>query len=259
LTEDRKPIELTEGRSAVSTAVRIEPEVARVRSGPRDLEVASISLGGVPRGAVVLLTGAGGLQHMELVDAMNGLAEHGYESVAAEVGPTPESEGDEVVLGHLRTLLDRLEGRDWSLDQVGVVGYGYGGYAALLAAASLTLGASISVDPVPTGTVRHRPVPSVRTPWLGMFGDSDGELGAGEVAAFGAAIAARSPVFTQVVSYPGVGRELVHDGMDALGHAAAYDSRQRVVEWFNARVVPRPTPLARAWAERRATRSRLSA
>jgi carboxymethylenebutenolidase len=255
----RKPTELTERRSAVSTAVRIEPEVVRVPSGRRDLEVASVFLGGVPRGGVALLTGAGGLQHMELVDAMNRLAEHGYESVAAEVGSTPEDEGDEVVLGHLRTLVARLEGRHWSLDQIGVVGYGYGGHVALLAATSMALGAGVSVNAIPTDAVRRRPAPSVCTPWLGMFGDRAGDFAPGETAAFGAAIAATSPVFTQVVTYPGVGAELVHDGTDALGHAAAYDSWQRIVEWLNARVVPRPTPLARAWAERRATRARQSA
>jgi carboxymethylenebutenolidase len=208
---------------------------------------------------VVVLTGAGGLQPMGLVDVMNGLAEHGYESVAAEVGPTPETEGDAVVLGHLRTLVARLERRDWALDQIGVVGYGYGGHVALLAATSMALGAGVSVNAIPTDAVRRRPAPSVCTPWLGMFGDRAGDFAPGETAAFGAAIAATSPVFTQVVTYPGVGAELVHDGTDALGHAAAYDSWQRIVEWLNARVVPRPTPLARAWAERRATRARQSA
>jgi carboxymethylenebutenolidase len=242
----------------VATAVRIEPDVTEVPSGGRTLGVATVALGGVPRGAVVLLSGAGGLRHVEVVDAVNELAEHGYESVAADLGPDP-AEDDGVALEHLRTLLDRLAARGWDLDQIGVVGYGSGGRAALLAAAAMELGAAVSVRPVLPAGLGARPVDPLRTPWLGLFGALDERTPPGSVAGFGEALAAGSPVFTQVVSYPGVTGEFVHDGLHPLTHAAAYDSWQRTVEWLNARVVPRPTPLARAWNERRAHRERLSA
>ncbi|MBB3082376.1 dienelactone hydrolase family protein [Geodermatophilus sabuli] len=240
----------------MATAVRIEPDVTEVPSGGRSLEVATVALGGVPRGAVVLLSGAGGLRHVEVVDAMNELAEHGYESVAADLGP---AEDDDAALEHLRTLLDRLAARGWDLDQIGVVGYGSGGRVALLAAAAMELGAAVSVRPVLPAGLDARPVDPVRTAWLGLFGALDERTPPGSLAAFGAALAASSPVFTQVVSYPGVTGEFVHDGLHPLTHAAAYDSWQRTVEWLNARVVPRPTPLARAWHERLAHRERLSA
>jgi carboxymethylenebutenolidase len=188
---------------------------------------------------------------------MNDLAEHGYESVAADLGPDT-AEDDGAALGHLRTLLDRLAARGWDLDQIGVVGYGSGGRAALLAAAAMELGAAVSVRPVLPAGLDARAVGPVRTPWLGLFGALD-ERPKGSVAAFDAALAASSPVFTQVVVYPGVTGEFVHDGLHPLTHAAAYDSWQRTVEWLNARVVPRPTPLARAWNDRLAHRERLSA
>src|SRR4051794_9562962 len=128
---------------AVDTAVRIEPDVTEVHSGSRSLKVASVLLGGVPRGGVVLLSGAGGLRQVELVDAMNGLAEHGYESVAADLGEAPAAEGEDAVLQGVHTLLGRLAERGWALDQIGVVGYGSGGHAALLAASAMELGAAI--------------------------------------------------------------------------------------------------------------------
>jgi carboxymethylenebutenolidase len=241
----------------VATAVRIEPDVTEVSSGGRALEVATVALGGIPRGAVVLLTGAGGLRRVEVVDAMNFLAEHGYESVAADLGPD-SVESDGMALQHVRTLLDLLAARGWDLDQIGLIGFGSGGYAALLAAASVELGAAVSIRAdLPAGD-GARSVGPVRTPWLGLFGALDEETTPGAVAAFGTALAACSPVFTQVVSYPGVTGDFVHDGINPLTHAAAYDSWQRTVEWLNARVVPRPTPLARAWSERLAQRQRLS-
>jgi carboxymethylenebutenolidase len=242
----------------VDTAVRIEPDVTEVLSGSRSLEVSSLLLGGVPRGGVVLLSGAGGLRHVELVEAMNGLAEHGYESVAADLGEAPPAEGEDAVLQDVQTLLDRLAERGWALDQIGVVGYGSGGHAALLAASAMELGAAISVRPVPPVRLGAWPVRPVRTPWLGLFAARDDRTPATEVAALGAALAAASPVFTQVVTYPGVAGDFIHDALDSSGHAAAYDSWQRVLEWLNARVVPRPTPRARAWSERLAQRERLS-
>lgn len=243
----------------MATAVRIEPDVTVIPSGSRTLEVASVFLGGVPRGGVVLLSGDGGLRHAEVVDAMNGLAEHGYESVAADLGGTAAGHDEGGVLDDVQALVDRLGERGWTPEQIGVVGYGRGGHAALEAATAMELGAAVSVHPLPPNALRTRPVRPVRTPWLGLYAARDERTPPAEVAAFRAALAAVSPVFTEVVTYPGVDGEFVHDGLDSSIHAAAFDSWQRLVEWLNARVVPRPTPLALAWSERLARRERLPA
>ena len=56
-----------------------------------------------------------------------------------------------------------------------------------------------------------------------------------------------APAFTQLVVYPGVGPDFHRDAAPALVHAAAFDCWQRVVEWLNVRVSPRPTPYAELW------------
>jgi carboxymethylenebutenolidase len=80
-----------------------------------------------------------------------------------------------------------------------------------------------------------------------MFGREEPATPAPAVSRLGAALASSSSVFTQLVSYPDVAGRFYRDDRETVAHAAAYDSWQRVVEWLDARVVPRPTPLAEAW------------
>jgi len=208
---------------------RIEPEVVQVGAGVTATE---ITLGGVPRGAIIVLCDAGRLS--DAAEPMNGLAEHGYESVAAEV-----SGGAGDVVG---SLLAHLGARGWEAEQVGVIGYGAGGRAALLTAAEFTLGAAVTI--APDGPVSD-PREPLRTPWLGLFGgDAAGLRRLGET------LYERSPVYTEVVCYPAAGSGFHRDSAEAPVHAAAFDSWQRTVEWLNLRVVPRLTPLARAWRAR---------
>ncbi len=242
----------------VDVAVRITPRLSELAGADRRLRVAELALGGVPRGAVALLCRPGDLT-TGAVELVNGLAEHGYESVAADLSATDvEVLTDDVLRQGVRLLLDRLAKRGWELEQIGLLGYGLGGRAALLAAADHVLGAAVSVDPAGIASPAGPGLPAllrsphrVVTPWLGMFGQDDPATDASHVRELGAGLVASSPVFTQVVAYPGVSGDFYLDTHGALAHAASYDSWQRVVEWLNARVVPRPTPLARAWQDRR--------
>lgn len=240
----------------MDVAVRIPIRFSEVLSGDRRLPVGELHLGGVPRGAVLLLCERGDLEHAA-AEFMNRLAEHGYESLACDLSPAGLDE--DVLVHDVRSLLDRLAERGWAHEQVGLLGYGSGGRVALLVAAELVLGAVVSVEPsgvvAPAGSAAcplEATPPSVRTPWLGMFGTSDGATPRTAVERLGAQLRANSPVFTQVVAYDGVSGVIYRDAREGVAHAASFDSWQRVLEWLNVRVVPRPTPLAEAWRRRRA-------
>lgn len=206
--------------------------MSEVASSRGALRVAEIKLGGVSRGAVVVLCDVGALEH-DAPDVMNGLAEHGYESLAADLSSTRPARDDDL-LREVSTLLGRLGDRGWSPEQIGLVGYGFGGRVALLAASEFGLGAAVSV--APTG-VQVSP-PSLRAPWLGLFGDLDENVPPQTVRELGEALDSGSPVHTETVGYPGVGAEFHRDAPEVLAHAAAFDSWQRTVEWLNLRVVP---------------------
>jgi carboxymethylenebutenolidase len=235
---------------------RIEPRAVAVGSPSGIVHATEIRLGGVPRGAVLVACDVGGLA-VDAADVMNGLAAHGYVSVAADLFSTDAT--DAGVLEKVGALLAYLGGQDWSAEQVGVVGYGFGGRVALLAAAEFGMGAALSVSPagiaaplsegLPALTAVLRPV---RAPWLGMFGGRDEGAPPAVVREVGSFLASRSPAYTELVSYPGVGGGFYRGSAQAVVHAASFDCWQRTVEWLDLRVVPRPTPLADAWRARQA-------
>jgi carboxymethylenebutenolidase len=252
----------------VEAAVRITPRLSRIASGGRQVPVASVLLGGVPRGAVILLSAAGE-PAADVAEAMNGLAAHGYESVAADLGGVTAGgagPGDDAAVSDVAALADLLAGRGWSREQIGLVGYGYGGRAALLAAASDVFGAAVSIEPAGAGQLAAEPRRvgdgrGVLTPWLGLFaepgdaGTADAEAGetrrAAWLPALRRALWLSSPVYTQVVTYPGVSGSYYRDSRETAAHAAAFDTWQRIVEWLNLHVVPRPTTKETSYARRR--------
>jgi carboxymethylenebutenolidase len=242
----------------MSTAVpRISPTRTDVAVAGGALRIAQITLPGVPRGAVIVL---GELDRMgdQAVDLMNGLAEHGYESIAADLTAIDPEIGDDAAVAALRDLVTHLGTRDWVEQQIGVVGYGFGGRVALRAAADLDLGAAVSISP--DGLTQARPgrpalvdeARPVSTPWLGMFGARDEQAPPAAVDRLDDLLTEPSPAFTELVTYPGVDGDFFHESAEALGHAAMFDSWQRVIEWLNLRVVPRPTPYAEIWSLKQA-------
>lgn len=225
----------------------IRPKVSEFHTDAAALPIAEIRLGAVPRGAALVLCDAGGLAG-HAVEVMNRLAEHGYESLAADVsGTSPDG-------GAVGALLRRLAQKDWNHEQVGLVGYGAAATHALAAAAEYRLGAAVSVSPsgeplsdLIVGTIDGRH--PLRTPWLGLIGERTGA--APGLRELGRPLWARSPVYTEIVCYPGAGDGFFRDAADVPTHVAAFDSWQRTVEWFNLRVAPRLTPLAKQWLSRR--------
>src|SRR5690606_32940580 len=103
-----------------------------------------IRLPGLPRGAVIVLCAPGDLADGGR-ETMNRLAEHGYETLAADLSSVPD---DAQAVAQVRALLEHLTSWGWSGEEVGLVGYAEGGRVALRAAAETVLGAAISISPV---------------------------------------------------------------------------------------------------------------
>ena len=224
---------------------RIRPSIGQIAHGDLAIPVADIALGGVPRGAVLILCEPDELE-LTSDDIGNRFAEHGYESTTADLAVA--SGRDDTTAHAVGTLLDYVARRGWSPDQVGVVGYGRAGRAALLAAASYPVGAAVTAatrfdDVVPAGTSDV----AVSAPWLGMFAADAPESEPRRISSFAEKIDEASPVYTRVLAYPHVAGPFYRDSREPWEHAASFDSWQRTLEWLNLRVVPRLTPLAQAW------------
>lgn len=222
---------------------RIEPVRSTADLSVGCVETAEVRLSGLPRGAALLLCARGGLDS-QAGELMNALAEHGYETLATDLSWLDLNDAGR--LAAVEGLLDVLATRGWTREQVGVVGYADGGRAALIAAGATGVGAAVSLSP--SGWDDSDP-PVVNTPWLGLFGERDEACSPEDVADLGRRLA-DAPAFSRVVVYPGADADFFRGPADALGHAAAFDSWQRVVEWLNVRVAPRPSPYAELWSLR---------
>ena len=239
----------------MSSAVHISPRADVVDSPLGPVPIAQIDLGGVPRGAVVVLLDADQDFTTDAAQQLNDLAAHGYEGIAADLGAVDGS--DEQLLGVVESLVEHLGRRDWHGDQIGMIGYGLGGRVALLTSARLGLGAAVGVSPsaLVTEDGRLEPAvislaPAIRTPWLGLLGEEDASAPAAACERLATVLEVEAPVYTQVVRYPGVGDTFYHPASESVEIAASYDYWQRTIEWLNLRVQPRLTPLAIAWHER---------
>lgn len=230
--------------------VLIPPAELAIRHGAGDLPALEIRLGGTPRGLVLVVCEPGTLD-ADAPEVMNRLAEHGYESLAAEVTP-------ETARRNLDAMFARAAHRQWAAEQIAILGWGSGGRAVLDAATRMLFGAAVSISPTPpqcsaTAVEQLADVVSgpLETPWLGLLAADDPCATEDSVSDLTSALDASSTVHAAIVRYPGVDRTFYrHTSQDGLGHAAWYDGWQRTMEWLEARVAPRLTPLAAQWRSR---------
>lgn len=248
----------------MNEVVRIEPEGSVIETPEESFDLFQIALGGVPRGIALILCEPGGLDR-HATDIMNTLAQHGYESLAADVASgrsgtfdIPDDPLVSATCEHRVTALVRVaKERGWTSEQIGMIGVGIGGRAVLAAATSLQLGAAVSFSPtlapgVLEGTALGEISSAIATPWLGLFGERDEGAPAAGVRNLARRLHESSDVYSQVIRYPGVGRDFYFRSENGVTYAASYDGWQRAVEWLNARVAPMQTPLAKIWAQRHA-------
>jgi carboxymethylenebutenolidase len=176
-------------------------------------------------------------------DLITGLAAEGWLTVAPHIYDGDSTEVDDL------TALDRiseLSGESvladtdiafgWlaqhgiDADRIGVVGFELGGAVALVVAASRAIGAAVSVggggilNPLSPGLpALVDAAPTLRCPWLGLYGDKVAD----EVALLRDA-AKRSETANDVVLYPAA------DHRFDIYPDTAVEAWQRVLNWFDA-------------------------
>ncbi len=208
---------------------------------------------GRPAGGVVVLQEAFGLTgHIRGICGR--LAEAGYLAVA----PALFHRQGAPVLGYdefarAQPLMARLRAAEIMSDVTAALGYlrhgglaaarcaavGFcmGGSVAFIMATELELGAAVSF--YGGGVAEGRfgfpaladAAPSLRVPWLGLYGDQDHTIPVPQVETLRAR-AARSPAATKVVRYPAAGHGFNCDDRGAYVPDAAADAWSRTLDWL---------------------------
>jgi carboxymethylenebutenolidase len=207
-----------------------------------------------PRGAVLVLQEAFGVNdHIE--DVTRRFAGEGYRAVAPHLfhrsgAPELEYGNFEKIMPHMQALseaglvadldasLAYLAAAGFPAARVGVVGFCMGGTVSFLAAVRRPLGAAVTYygGGVAEGRFGMPPLvelaPSLKTPWLGLFGDQDQGIPVDQVEALRRA-AATAAVPTEIVRYPDAGHGFHCDARpDSYHEASAHDGWSRTLDWF---------------------------
>ncbi|KZF12553.1 MAG: dienelactone hydrolase family protein [Rhodococcus sp. (in: high G+C Gram-positive bacteria)] len=151
--------------------------------------------------------------------------------------------GDSDLLTDLSALIDRLGDNGFDLGHIGVMGYSFGGRATYLAASTWPLAAAVTYYAGGIGRHLHVGNPdladlrrnTLRTPWLGLYGEADHFIGEGELDLLEALVDS-APVVTSLVRYPGVQHSFDVDVPDAPGAfdaGAAANARSRAIDFLS--------------------------
>jgi carboxymethylenebutenolidase len=206
-------------------------------------------------GAVVVLQEAFGVNaHIE--DVTRRFAEAGYHAAAPhlfhrtgspalgydeldKVMPHLGSLSDEGILADVDAVLAHLGQAGWALDQTGAVGFCMGGRASFLVAGSRPLGAAVGFYGGGIVTARSEAmgalldlIPTMPTPWLGLFGDADHSIPVEDVERLRHELAARAPVDTEIIRYPQAEHGFHCDARPSYQAAAALDGWNRTLVWL---------------------------
>ena len=205
-------------------------------------------------GVIVVQEAFGVTEHIESV--ADRLAERGYHAVAphffhrtggdtvpygdfAKVWPHYEHLTDEQILADVDAAREHLHGAGWADKSIGIVGFCFGGRVTFLVAARRALGAAVGYYSGGIVTSRLSQFPplvgeatTLRTPWLGFFGDQDESIPVDDVEALRAALE-HAPIDHDVVRYADAGHGFNRDvSPEAYRPGAAADAWRRMVAWF---------------------------
>ncbi len=203
-------------------------------------------------GIVVVQEAFGVTDHIE--DVCQRLADIGWLAVAphlyhrtgdpvlpfddfSQVRPHQQALTAEDVLADVDAALAYIVDAGFPLDTAGIVGFCMGGTIALSVATQRQVGAAVTF--YGSGITQERfgflplaeAAPSLRAPWLGLYGDRDAGIPVDEVEQLRAA-ASEAEVSTQVVRYPQAGHGFNRDGSPAYHEASARDAWMRMLDWF---------------------------
>jgi carboxymethylenebutenolidase len=212
-----------------------------------------------PEAAVIVVQEAFGVnEHIE--DVTRRFAERGYRAVAPDLfhrggGGTAEYgdfeaviklfgsvAGDEHVLADIDATLAHLHQTGFDDDHIGIVGFCFGGRVTFLVALEHSLGAAVGFYGGGIVNARFPQFPplvertaTLRTPWLGLFGDQDQSIPVDDVEVLRRALDA-AEVDTEVVRYATAGHGFHCDVRADFDEDAARDAWQRTLDWFAARL-----------------------
>ena len=211
---------------------------------------------GPAKGAVIVVMEAFGVNdHIE--DVTRRAAAAGYHAVAPDFfhrngGGTAayddfgtvmakfQGMSDDGILVDVDAALDHLRAKGFADDQIGITGFCFGGRVTFLASARRALGAGVTFYGGGIVKPGGLPFPSLvdeaatlRTPWLGLFGDLDKGIPVEDVEQLRAE-AAKASVPSEVVRYAEADHGFHCDDRPAVFHAeAAADAWRRAVAWFD--------------------------
>jgi len=210
---------------------------------------------GEPRAAAIVVHEAFGLnRHIESITRR--LAGEGFHSVApalfhragggtapyhdySKVAPLIAGLSDEKILLDVDATRTHLHGAGWRDWQVAVVGFCMGGRISFLVAARRRLGAAVGfyggglVHPrSPAFPALVGEAPTLKTPWLGLFGDLDRHIPVEDVELLRKALEG-APVAAEVVRYPDAGHGFFCEERPDYDPVAAADGWRRTLSWLD--------------------------
>ncbi len=149
------------------------------------------------------------------------------------------------IVADVDACLAHLANTGFDPKRTAVIGFCMGGTVALFTATRHGLGAAVSFYGGGVSTPYWDGVPplvelapSLRTPWLGLYGEDDELISTAEIGTLRVA-AGTAAVPTELVSYPGAGHAFHSDDRAAVHRPrAAEDAWARTLHWLRSRVAP---------------------
>jgi carboxymethylenebutenolidase len=160
----------------------------------------------------------------------------GYDEMEKVIPHIMELKADDL-LADLDATIAYLGQAGFDPARIGIVGFCMGGSVVFLAAARRSLGAGVTFygGGVSQGRFGMPPLvelaAELKTPWLGLYGDSDQTIPVDDVEALRAAVEA-APVPTEIVRYPGADHGFHCDARSSYHEESAKDGWRRTLEWL---------------------------
>jgi carboxymethylenebutenolidase len=210
---------------------------------------------GDARGAVIVIQEAFGVNDY-IEDVTRRVADAGYHAVAPALfhrtggGTAAYKDFDKVIewigaltddgmLADVDTTVAYLNEQGFDDEQIGIVGFCMGGRVTFLVAARRALGAGVGFYGGGIVTPRFPQLArlvdeaaTVRTPWLGLFGDRDDGIPVEEVEQLREELTATTTT-TEIVRYPDAEHGFHCDRRPAYHPDAAADGWRRTLAWLD--------------------------
>ena len=211
---------------------------------------------GEPKGAVIVIMEAFGVnEHIE--DVTRRAADAGYHAVAPDLfhrsggGTAPYDDfgkvmelfggiTDDGLLVDVDASIAHLRSAGFGDDRIGIVGFCFGGRVAFLVAARRALGAAVTFYGGGIVTAGRMPFPalfdeakSLKTPWLGIFGDRDAGIPVEDVEKLRAELDRTNPVPHEILRYDADHGFHCDHRPAVYDETAAKDAWRRALDWFD--------------------------